>query len=76
MEKKTETFENQKFQDKSEKTVSKEAIETNSKMATILQLENQFFPYEKHVRNARQSFKRSFEKSRKPQTILNRMATA
>jgi hypothetical protein len=45
-------------------------------MATILQLEMQFFPYEKYVRNARQSFKRAFEESRKQSTIVNRMATA
>jgi hypothetical protein len=65
---KTETFEHQNLQPDLEKSVSK--------MATILQLETQFFPYEKHVRNARQSFKRAFEESRKQSTIVNRMATA
>ena len=45
-------------------------------MATVLRLETQFFPYEKHLKNARQSFKRAFDESRKPQTIQNRMATA
>lgn len=69
---KTETFENQRFQSDDKKVVS----ETASKTVTILQLEHQFFPYEKHVRNARQSFRRAFEENRKPTTIQNRMATA
>jgi hypothetical protein len=73
---KTETFEPQRFAEDSEKTVSKEELKTDSKTATILKLETQFFPYEKHVKNARQSFKRAFDESRKPQTIQNRMATA
>jgi hypothetical protein len=76
VEPKAETFEPQRFQPNSEKPVSKNNAETNSKTATILQLETQFFPYEKHVKNARQSFKRAFDKSRKPVTIVNRMATA
>ncbi len=77
-----ETFEHQRFQSNSEKTVSKDNLETenksetDSKTGTILQLEHQFFPYEKHVRNARQSFRRAFDKSRKSATIQNRMATA
>ncbi|MFK7951090.1 MAG: hypothetical protein AB8G11_26150 [Saprospiraceae bacterium] len=78
--KKTETFEDQRFQSDIEKTVSKDNAETeteiDSKTALILQLEHQFFPYEKHVRNARQSFRRGFEKNRKSKTIQNRMATA
>jgi len=65
---KTETFEHQNLQPDLAKSVSK--------MATVLQLETQFFPYENHVRNSRQSFKRAFEENRKPQTIQNRMATA
>jgi hypothetical protein len=76
VEQKTENFEHQRFVDNSEKSVSKNNAETNSKIATILKLETQFFAYEKHVRNARQSFKRAFDESRKPQTIQNRMATA
>jgi hypothetical protein len=76
VEPKAETFEHQSFQDDFQKSVSKTNSETDSKTATIIQLENQFFPYEKHVRNARQSFKRAFEESRKPATILNRMGTA
>jgi hypothetical protein len=76
VEPKRETFEHQRFQPDSEKSVSKNNAETDSKTATILQLETQFFAYEKHVRNARQSFKRAFEESRKPTTIINRMATA
>jgi hypothetical protein len=76
VEPKNETFEHQRFADNSEKSVSKNNTETNSKTATILKLETQFFAYEKHVRNARQSFKRAFDESRKPQTIQNRMATA
>jgi hypothetical protein len=58
------------------KAETKTDAETNSKTATILQLETQFFPYEKHIRNTRQSFKRAFDKNRKPATIINRMATA
>lgn len=68
VEPKSETFEPQSFEQNSEKT--------DSKTATILQLQTQFFPYEKHVKNARQSFKRAFEKGRKPGTIQNRMAIA
>jgi cytoskeletal protein RodZ len=81
-ESKAETFEDQRFQSDVKKTVSETVSknnserETDSKMATILQLETQFFPYEKHVRNARQSFRRAFEENRKPKTIQNRMATA
>jgi hypothetical protein len=51
-------------------------LKPKPKTATILQLEAQFFPYEKHIRNARQPFKRAFDKNRKPATIINRMATA
>ncbi|MFK7947789.1 MAG: hypothetical protein AB8G11_09370 [Saprospiraceae bacterium] len=75
--KKTETFEDQRFQSDVKEivseTVSKDNSETepetDSKTATVLQLEHQFFPYEKHVRNARQSFRRAFEKNRKSKTI-------
>jgi len=73
---KAESFEPKKFYPNSEKPVSKNNAETDSKTATILQLGTQFFPYEKHVKNARQSFRRAFDESRKPTTILNRMATA
>jgi hypothetical protein len=76
IESEPETFEHQRFSPDSEKSVSKENYETDSKTATILQLETQFFAYEKHVRNARQSFKRAFEESRKQATIINRMGTA
>ena len=69
VEPKAETFE-----PNSEKPVSKNDAETDSKTATILQLGTQFFPYEKHIKNARQSFRRAFDESRKPTTILNRMA--
>ena len=68
IEPKPETFEPQGFEDNSEKNTSKSA--------TVLKLQTQYFPYEKHVKNARQSFKRSFDKTRKTQTIINRMATA
>ena len=71
-----ETFEHQKFQFEDTETVSEMDSKTEAETASMLQLENQFFPYEKHVRNARQSFKRAFEKDRKPITIQNRMATA
>jgi hypothetical protein len=73
---KAESFEPKKFYPNSEKPVSKNNAETDSKTATILKLGTQFFPYEKHVKNARQSFRRAFDESRKPTTILNRMATA
>jgi len=73
---KAESFELKEFYPNSEKPVSKNNAETDSKTATILQLGTQFFPYEKHVKNARQSFRRAFDESRKPTTILNRMATA
>jgi hypothetical protein len=63
-----------KVEPNSEKPVSKNNTGTDSKTATILKLGTQFFPYEKHVKNARQSFKRAFDKSRKPATIVNRMA--
>jgi len=71
VEPKAETFE-----PNSEKPVSKNDAETDSKAATVLQLGTQFFPYEKHIKNARQSFRRAFDESRKPTTILNRMAMA
>jgi hypothetical protein len=71
VEPKAETFE-----PNSEKPVSKKDAETDSKTATVLQLGTQFFPYEKHIKNARQSFRRAFDESRKPTTILNRMAMA
>jgi hypothetical protein len=78
VEPKAETFDAQRFQSESQKSVSETVseTETDSKRTTILQLQTQFFPYEKHVRNARQSFRRAFEESRKPDTIQNRMATA
>jgi flagellar basal body rod protein FlgB len=76
VEPKAETFEPQRFADDSEKIDSGNDVETDSKTATILKLQTQFFAYEKYVKNARQSFKRAFDKSRKPQTIQNRMATA
>ena len=72
IEPKAETFEPQRFEEDSEKLSS----EMNSKTATILELQTQFFPYEKHIKNARQSFRRAFDNTRKPKTILNRMATA
>jgi hypothetical protein len=75
-ESETETFEPQGFPPNSEKPISKNNTETDSKTATILKLGTQFFPYEKHVKNARQSFRRAFDESRKPTTILNRMAMA
>ena len=61
---KTKAFDYQNFQQKE-----------LQKSATI-QIQNQFFPYEKHVRNARQSFRRAFDATRKPQTIQNRMTVA
>jgi hypothetical protein len=67
---KAESFEPKKFYPNSEKPVSKNNAETGSKTATILQLGTQFFPYEKHVKNAKQSFRRAFDESRKPTTIL------
>ncbi len=75
---KAETFEDQRFQSETEKIVSKKPTEIKSEKerGTILQLKHQFFPYEKHVRNARQSFRRAFDESRKPATVQNRMATA
>jgi hypothetical protein len=73
---KAESFELKEFYPNSEKPVSKNNAETDSTTATILQLGTQFFPYEKHVKNARQSFRRAFDESRKPTTILNRMAMA
>jgi hypothetical protein len=76
VEPKAESFEPQRFADNSEKSDSKSNTKSDSKTATILKLETQFFPYEKHVKNARQSFRRAFDESRKPQTIQNRMATA
>lgn len=76
VEPKSETFEPQRFEQNSEKSDSKSNTKSDSKTATILKLETQFFAYEKHVKNARQSFKRAFDESRKPQTIQNRMATA
>jgi hypothetical protein len=71
VEPKAETFE-----PNSEKPVSKNDAKTDSKTATVLQLGTQLFPYEKHIKNARQSFRRAFDESRKPTTILNRMAMA
>jgi hypothetical protein len=59
-----------------EKSSINAKLKPKPKTATILQLETQFFPYEKHIRNARQPFKRAFDKNRKPATIINRMATA
>jgi hypothetical protein len=75
VEPKSETFDAKRFADNSEKADSRTNTETNSKTATILKLQTQFFAYEQHVRNARQSFRRAFDESRKPATILNRMAT-
>jgi hypothetical protein len=76
VEPKAETFEPQRFADNSEKYDSKSNTKSDSKTATILKLKTQFFAYEKHIKNARQSFRRAFDESHKPQTIQNRIATA